>query len=136
MKKSLLALSALSILGATVAATPALAGDRDRVSRGEIRFIPDVAGIPAAAAVVHIDGTYGAVDGKRIIGGAVTQVRAQLRLDGQNMVNGETVEADVLDCTLGTSDGFDFLGSDFSAIKLSGKITGGYRIDFPQRSGD
>jgi len=37
MKKSLLALSALSILGATIAATPALAGDRDRVSRGEIR---------------------------------------------------------------------------------------------------
>lgn len=37
MKKSLLALSALSILGATVAATPAMAGDRDRVSRGEIR---------------------------------------------------------------------------------------------------
>jgi hypothetical protein len=105
-------------------------------SRGEIRFIPGVAGIPAAAAVVHVDGTYGAVDGKRIIGGAVTQVRAKLRLDGQNMVNGEVVEADVLDCTLGTSDGFDFLGSDFSAIKLTGKITGGYRIDFPQRSGD
>ena len=105
-------------------------------SRGEIRFIPGAAGLPAEDAVVKVTATYGAVDGKRIIGGAVTQVRAQLRLDGQNMVNGETVEADVLDCTLGTSDGFDFLGSDFSAIKLTGKITGGYRIDFPQRSGD
>jgi hypothetical protein len=105
-------------------------------SRGEIRFIPGAAGLPAVAAVVKVTGTYAAVDGKRIIGGAVTQVRAQLRLDGQNMVNGETVEADVLDCTLGTSDGFDFLGSDFSAVKLTGKITGGYRIDFPQRSGE
>ena len=104
-------------------------------SRGEIRILPDVAGIPAVSDVLHIDGTYGAVDGKRIVGGAVTQVRTKLRLDGQNMVNGETVEADVLDCTLGTSDGFDFLGSDFSSIKLSGKITGGYTIDFPQRSG-
>jgi hypothetical protein len=37
MNRTLLALSALSMLGATVAATPALAGDRDRVSRGEIR---------------------------------------------------------------------------------------------------
>lgn len=105
-------------------------------SRGEIRFLPDVAGTPAVASTVHIDGTYAAVDGKRIIGGRVTQVRTRLRLDGQNMVNGETVEVDVLDCTLGTSEGFDFLGSDFSAIRLSGKITGGYRVDFPQRDGD
>lgn len=105
-------------------------------SRGEIRIIPGAAGIPAAADVLHIDGTYSAVDGKRIVGGAVTQVRTKIRLNGQNMVNGETVEAEVYDCTLGTSDGFDFLGSDFSAIKLSGKITGGYVIDFPQRSGD
>lgn len=37
MNKTLLAVAALSMLGATVAATPALAGDRDRVSRGEIR---------------------------------------------------------------------------------------------------
>ena len=105
-------------------------------SRGEVRFITGAAGLPALSAVVKVTATYAAVDGKRIVGGAVTQVRCQLRLDGQNMVNGETVEVDVLDCTLGTSDGFDFLGSDFSAIKLSGKITGGYRIDFPQRSGD
>jgi len=105
-------------------------------SRGEIRFIPGAAGLPAAAAVVKVTGTYAAVDGKRIVGGAVTQVRAQLRFNGKNMVNGEIVESDVYDCTLGTSDGFDFLGSDFSEIKLTGKITGGYTIDFPQRSGD
>ncbi|MFC3711799.1 glycine zipper 2TM domain-containing protein [Sphingoaurantiacus capsulatus] len=37
MHKSLLALSALSMIGAVVAATPALAGDRDRVSYREIR---------------------------------------------------------------------------------------------------
>lgn len=105
-------------------------------SRGEIRFIPGAAGNPAPAAVVDVSGTYAAVDGKRIVGGAITQVRTQIRLDGKNMVNGETVEADVLDCTLGTDNGFDFLGSDFSSIVLTGEITGGYRIDFPQRSGD
>jgi hypothetical protein len=105
-------------------------------SRGEIRFIPGAAGNPAAAATVDVTGAYAAVDGKKIIGGKVTQVRAKLRFDGQNMVNGEVVEADVFDCTLGTSDGFDFLGSDFSAIKLSGEITNGYEVVFPQRSGD
>lgn len=104
-------------------------------SRGEIRFIPGAAGNPAAAATVEVTGAYSAVDGKKIVGGRVTQVRAKLRFDGQNLVNGEVVEADVFDCTLGTADGFDFLGSDFSAIKLSGEITGGYEVAFPQRSG-
>lgn len=104
-------------------------------SRGEIRFIPGAAGNPAAAATVEVTGTYNAVDGKKIVGGAITQVRAKLRFDGENVVNGEVVESDVFDCTLGTSDGFDFLGSDFSSIKLSGEITGGYEIVLPQRSG-
>lgn len=105
-------------------------------SRGQIRFIPEAAGIPAVSDIVEVDGTYGAVDGKRIVGGAVTQVRAQIRFNGKNLVNDEIVESEVYDCTLGTTDGFDFLGSDFSTIKLSGKITGGYVIDFPQRSGE
>jgi hypothetical protein len=104
-------------------------------SRGEIRFIPGAAGNPAAAATVEVTGTYNAVDGKKIVGGRITQVRTKLRFDGQNIVNGEVVEADVFDCTLGTSEGFDFLGSDFSSIKLSGEITGGYEVAFPQRSG-
>lgn len=105
-------------------------------NRGEIRFLAGVAGIPAVAAVVEVSGTYGAVDGKRIIGGAITQVRTKIRMDGENRVNGEIVEAEVYDCTMGTTNGFDFLGSDFSKITLSGKITGGYYIDFPQRSGE
>lgn len=105
-------------------------------SRGEIRFIPGAAGNPAPGAIVDIAGSYAAVDGKKIVGGQVTQVRCQMRFDGQNMVNNETVESDVFDCTLGTSNGFDFLGSDFSSITLAGDITGGYEIVLPQRSGD
>lgn len=109
--------------------------------RGEIRFF-DVAGAPAEAAVVEVTGTYNAVDGKRILGGRVTQVRARARFDGQNLVNGEVVEADVHECVLGTGTGFDFLSADFTAIELQGEIvtpsgyTEGYEIRFPQRSGD
>lgn len=109
--------------------------------RGEIRILP-VAGAPAVGAVLHIDGTYNAVDGKKILGGRVTQVRAKARLDGQNLVNGEVVEADVHECVLGTGTGFDFLSPDFTPIELTGEIvtpagfTEGYEIRFPQRSGD
>lgn len=109
--------------------------------RGEIRFL-DVAGAPAEGATVDVTGTWNAVDGKRILGGRVTQVRAQARFDGQNLVNGEVVEADVRECVLGTGTGFDFLSADFTAIELQGEIvtpagfTEGYEIRFPQRSGE
>lgn len=109
--------------------------------RGEYRILP-VVGAPAKGAKVDISGAYSAVDGKKILGGRVTQVRCQLRFDGQNLVNGEAVEADVHECVLGTGSGFDFLAADFTAIELTGEIvtpagyTEGYEIRFPQRSGD
>jgi hypothetical protein len=86
--------------------------------RGEVRF---KAG-PAASDVVKVNGTYGAVSGKKILGGRVTQIRCQAQLDGQNMVDGSPVEVDVYECVLGSNNGFDFLGSDFSPITLSGKL--------------
>lgn len=104
--------------------------------RGEIRFLA-VAGGAAASDVVKVDATWGAVDGKKILGGRVTQVRCQARFDGVNMVDGAPMEVDVWECVLGTSSGFDFLGSDFAAIQLTGKIvtptgkTEGYEVRFP-----
>ncbi len=108
--------------------------------RGEIRFFPGVAGIPAPAAVVKVTAAHLAVDGSKILGGRVTQVRAQVRFDGQNMVNGEPMEADVHEAVLGAGNGFDFLSSDFVPISLTGKIvtpagkTEGYEVRFPARS--
>lgn len=109
--------------------------------RGLVRFHSAAAGAPAAAAVLKLTGSYGSVDGKKILGGRVSQVRCQVQFDGQNMVDGSPVEADVHECVLGTNNGFDFLGSDFSSITLSGKIvtpagkTEGYEIRLPGASG-
>ena len=121
----------------TAASTTYVLGTHYKVNwlRGEIMFLA-VAGAPAKTDTVKVTASWLAVDGKKILGGRVAQVRCHLRLDGQNMVNGEAVEVDVNDVALGSNNGFDFLGSDFSAITLSGKISGGYEIRFPQRSGD
>jgi hypothetical protein len=106
--------------------------------RGEIRIIPGAAGIPAASDVLKVTGTYGAVDGTKILGGRVTQVRAQARFDGQNLVNSEALEVDVHECVLGANNGFDFLNSEYVNITLTGKIvtpagkTEGYEVRFPQ----
>lgn len=105
--------------------------------RGQVRFKSTAAGAPAAAAVLKLTGAYGAVDGKKILGGRVTQVRCQMFFDGKNMVDGSPIEADVWECVLGSNNGFDLLGSDYSAITLSGKIvtppgkTEGYEIRLP-----
>ncbi len=109
--------------------------------RGEIRFL-NVAGTAAEGATVKVTGAYNAVDGKKILGGRVTQVRAKARFDGQNLVNSEVLEVDVHECVLGTGTGFDFLAPDFTAIELTGEIvtpsgfTEGYEVRFPQRSGE
>ena len=109
--------------------------------RGLVRFNSQAAGAPAPAAVVKLTATYGAVDGKKVLGGRVTQVRCQARLDGQNMVDGSPIEVDVHECVLGANNGFDFLGSDFSSITLSGKIvtppgkTEGYEVRLPGATG-
>lgn len=108
--------------------------------RGEVRFLSAAAGGPAASDITKVTGTYAAVDGKKILGGRVTQVRCQAQFDGRNMVDGSPIEADVWECVLGSNNGFDFLASDFSAITLSGKIvtpvgkTEGYEIRLPGAS--
>lgn len=105
--------------------------------RGEILFIAGAAGGPAVSDVVKVDASWGAVDGKKILGGRVTQVRCQARFDGVNMVDGAPMEVDVWEAVLGTSSGFDFLGSDFASIQLTGKVvtpagkSEGYEVRFP-----
>lgn len=103
-------------------------------SRGEIRFKSGV----APADVVKVTGAYGAVDGKKILGGRVTQVRCKARFDGKNLVDGADIHVDVHEAVLGSGNGFDFLAPDYSATKLSGKLvtppgkTQPYEIDLPQ----
>jgi len=105
--------------------------------RGEIRFIASAADGPAAGDTVKVDASWGAVDGKKILGGRVPQVRCQARFEGVNMVDNAPMEVDVWEAVLATSSGFDFLGSDFAAITLTGKIvtpagkTEGYEVRFP-----
>lgn len=110
-------------------------------ARGEIMFLPGAAGGPAAGDTVKVSATWMAVDGKKILGGRVTQVRCQARFEGVNMVDNSPMEVDVWECVLATSSGFDFLGGDFAAISLTGKIvtpagkSEGYEVRFPGAAG-
>ena len=103
-------------------------------SRGEIRI---KAGI-VAGGKVKVTGTYNAVDGKRILGGRVPQIRAQARFDGANLVDGAALEVDVHETVLGAGSGFDFLAENYTATEFSGDIVTpagmeqGYEIRMPQ----
>lgn len=91
-------------------------------ARGEIRFLSGSPSAPTVATTVKVTCSWAAVDGKRILGGRVTQVRCQARFDGVNMVDHSPLEADVWECVLGADSGFDFLASEFSSITLKGKL--------------
>lgn len=101
--------------------------------RGEFRFMKGV----SPDDVVIMNGTYIAISGKKILGGRISQVRCQLRFDGQNMADRSPLEVDVHEAVLGSDNGFDFLASNFSAVSLKGKIitpsgkTEGYEIRMP-----
>jgi len=109
--------------------------------RGEIMFIPDAPNGPSKDDVIKVAMSWGAVDGKKILGGRVSQVRCQARFDGKNLVDGSPIEVDVWECVLGSGNGFDFLAPDFSPISLSGKIVTppgkdqGYEVNLPAASG-
>lgn len=104
--------------------------------RGEIRPLA-VAGAPGPTTVVKVSGSYGAVDGSKILGGRVSQVRVQARFDGANMVDGSPIEVDVWEAVLSAGSGFDFLAAGFTPISLTGKLvkpankTEAYEVRFP-----
>ncbi len=94
-------------------------------------------GAITAGQVLKVTGTYGAVDGSKILGGRNPQVRCKARFDGVNLVDGSKLLVDVHEAVLGASNAFDFLASDFAAIQLTGKIvtptgmTEGYQVLLP-----
>lgn len=103
-------------------------------SRGEIRVKSGI----VAGGKVKLTGSYNAVDGKRILGGRVPQIRCQARFDGANLVDGSEIEVDVHETALGAGNGFDFLAENYSATEFSGDIVTpagmeqGYEIRLPQ----
>lgn len=109
-------------------------------ARGLVRFFPSAQGGPAIDDQLKLTASFGAVDGQKVLGGRVAQIRCQAQFDGQNMVDGSPLEVDVHECALGSNNGFDFLSSEFSPVTLTGKIvtprgkTEGYEIRFPTAS--
>lgn len=89
--------------------------------RGEIRPLA-ASGAPGGTDSVKVTGTYNAVDGSKILGGRVSQVRVQARFDGANMVDGSPIEVDVWEAVLSAGSGFDFLAAGFTPISLTGKL--------------
>lgn len=87
---------------------------------GWIKILPGSA--IAAAAVLEVTGTYGAVSGTKIAGATASQIRAQFRLDGVNFADGLPVTVDVWEAVISADSAFDFLSSDFATVSLPGRL--------------
>ncbi len=49
-------------------------------------------------------------------------MRARVKWEGINMVDGQQIEAECWEAVLTSSKGFDFLANDFNGIELSGYL--------------
>lgn len=102
-------------------------------ARGEIRVKSGV----TVGNKIKLTSAYNAVDGKKILGGRLPQIRCRARFDGANLVDGAPVEADVHEAVLGAGNEFDFLSDNFTATELSGEIvvpadkSEGYEVRWP-----
>lgn len=71
---------------------------------------------------LKVDYTYIATTGRRIRGGTRSSIRAALKLDGINQVDGRTIFINVPLTRLSSSNGVDFLNGNWIEIPLTGII--------------
>jgi hypothetical protein len=87
---------------------------------GQIKF--PTAGSVVADASMKVVANAQAVSGTRIRGAAQTRVRCRARFVGANMVDDAPVTVTVHEAQLRSTQGFDFLASDFNGIQLEGTL--------------
>lgn len=87
---------------------------------GLIRFLST--GSVLNAATAHVDFAYGSIAGTRIIGGAKSQIKARLILDGKNMVNDKTTICQVYEATLRPDGEIDLNSGEYITTTLVGTM--------------
>lgn len=87
---------------------------------GEIK--PLSSGAILAAESLKVSYSALALAGDIIRGGVQPQVRARAVWEGVNMVDNQYMECEAWEAVLSSSNGFDFLASDFNGIELSGTL--------------
>ncbi|MDL1966657.1 MAG: hypothetical protein LWW90_08340 [Candidatus Desulfofervidus auxilii] len=90
------------------------------VRLGLIKFLSS--GTVSKGDTVKLSYDYGAVTGKRIKAGRVTEIECALLLDGQNMTNGKDCKVRVFKCKLRPGSEVDFLMDDFQNLTLEGTL--------------
>jgi len=101
---------------------------------GMIKFLSS--GDVSEGQTLKLSYNYGAVTGKRIKAGRVTEIECALLLDGQNMTNGKDCTVRVFKCKLRPASEVDFLMDDFQSLSLEGTLvvpegkTEAYHIEY------
>jgi hypothetical protein len=116
-----LATAGLVVTNSTGATTYVLGTDYEVNYRmGWIK--PLVGGAITADQALLVDAAYGALTGTQIAGGTQAQIRARFMLDGKNQVDNLPVIVEVHEAVIAADSAFDFLGDDFNAVSLPGKL--------------
>lgn len=80
-------------------------------------------GTIADAEALKVDYTHNAITGSKIDGGTVPQVKGELYLDGNNLVDGRPLQVIIWDATLTADGAVDFMSDDFVQLKMKGRLS-------------
>jgi hypothetical protein len=89
---------------------------------GQIKYVGDASPVLSAATAVKMTYSYGNVAGNRISGSTTPSIKAKLKLDGLNMIDGTSVIVVVDEATLTPSSEVDFLADDFVTLEMTGEM--------------
>lgn len=118
-KKNLASVVTVTNTGATVTYVEGTDYELNR-PLGWIKVLTGSAIVDAASLKVTC--AYSAATGSVISGSTLTEVRAYLVFDGINQADGTQVTVDVWEAVVSADSAFDFLGNDFGAVSLKGRL--------------
>ena len=79
------------------------------------------AGAIGTGETVHIDGTYGAISGSKVVAGTNTVLQGAFLLDGKNLADDSPFVVTIPKAIVAPSSPIDFLADDFTSVEFSGR---------------
>jgi hypothetical protein len=89
---------------------------------GLIKYVGDASPVLSAATECKISYSYGNVSGYTISGSTTPSIKAKLKLDGLNMIDGTSCIVTIDEATLTPSSEVDFLSDDFVTLEMTGEM--------------
>jgi len=113
--------SASVVVTNSLASTTYVEGTDYEVNYALGNIMAKVGGSITADQSLKVDYAHGAIDGWKVSGGTVPQIKGEIVLDGRNLDDGKTLVITVDNALLTSESGIDFMSDKFVEFKFKGR---------------